>query len=88
MILLFKFLAGDLVHENRSFCCYNIDQVGKSPPKMAPVAIVPEIVNYAQPRKDNLNLPGPTRARLEKAGIDLSEGYPVRRRTCSRCNLN
>lgn len=45
---------------------------------MAPVAIVPEITDYVQPKKDNLNLPGPTRARLEKAGIDLSQGYPVR----------
>jgi hypothetical protein len=44
---------------------------------MAPSAIVPEIVDYVQPKKDNLNLPGPTRARLEKANIDLSEGYPV-----------
>jgi hypothetical protein len=44
---------------------------------MAPSAIVPEIVDYVQPRKDSLNLPGPTRARLEKAGIHLSKGYPV-----------
>lgn len=44
---------------------------------MAPGAIIPEIVDYVQPKKDNLNLPGPTRTRLEKAGIDLSEGYPV-----------
>jgi hypothetical protein len=44
---------------------------------MAPGAIIPEIVDYVQPKKDTLNLPGPTRARLEKAGIDLSEGYPV-----------
>jgi hypothetical protein len=44
---------------------------------MAPSAIVPEIVDYVQPRKDSLNLPGPTRTRLEKAGIDLSQGYPV-----------
>lgn len=44
---------------------------------MAPSAIIPEIVDYVQPKKDSLNLPGPTRARLEKAGIDLSGGYPV-----------
>ena len=44
---------------------------------MAPGAIIPEIVDYVQPKKDNVNLPGPTRARLEKAGIDLSQGYPV-----------
>ena len=44
---------------------------------MAPGAIIPEIVDYVQPKKDSVNLPGPTRARLEKAGIDLSQGYPV-----------
>lgn len=44
---------------------------------MAPGAIIPEIVDYVQPKKDNVNIPGPTRARLEKAGIDLSNGYPV-----------
>lgn len=44
---------------------------------MAPGAIIPEILDYVQPKKDNVNLPGPTRARLEKAGIDLSQGYPV-----------
>ena len=48
---------------------------------MAPGAIIPEIVDYVQPKKDNINLPGPTRARLEKAGIDLSQGYPVSRLT-------
>ncbi|KAM0706118.1 hypothetical protein Q7P35_006667 [Cladosporium inversicolor] len=45
---------------------------------MAPGAIIPEIVDYVQPKKDKVNLPGPTRARLEKAGIDLSNGYPYR----------
>lgn len=48
---------------------------------MAPAAIIPEITDYVQPKKDNLNLPGPTRARLEEAGIDLSQGYPVRSHT-------
>ncbi|KAF2167408.1 hypothetical protein M409DRAFT_54010 [Zasmidium cellare ATCC 36951] len=46
---------------------------------MAPAAIVPEIVDVAPPTKiDSLGLPGPARARLEKAGIDLSQGYPYR----------
>jgi hypothetical protein len=45
---------------------------------MAPVAIDPRIVDVAPPRKDTLGLPEPARARLEKAGIDLSEGYPYR----------
>ena len=31
-----------------------------------------------QPRKDSLGLPEPARKRLEKAGIDLSAGYPYR----------
>lgn len=44
---------------------------------MAPSAIVPEIVDYVQPKKDTLGLPAPARARLEKANIDLSNGYPV-----------
>jgi hypothetical protein len=45
---------------------------------MAPAAIIPEIVDVVQPKKDNLDLPAPTRARLEKAGIDLTDGYPSR----------
>ena len=45
---------------------------------MAPAAIIPEIVDVAEPRKDSLGLPTPARKRLEKAGIDLSNGYPVR----------
>lgn len=44
---------------------------------MAPSTIFPEIVDYVAPRKDTLGLPAPARARLEKAGIDLSKGYPV-----------
>jgi hypothetical protein len=35
-------------------------------------------VDVVQPRKDTLGLPGPTKARLDKAGIDLSNGYPER----------
>jgi hypothetical protein len=45
---------------------------------MAPAPIDPSITDVAEPRKDTLNLPPGTRARLEKAGIDLSNGYPYR----------
>lgn len=45
---------------------------------MAPAPIVPEIVDYVEPKKDTLGLPEPTLARLKKAGIDLSNGYPYR----------
>jgi len=50
---------------------------------MAPSAIIP-IHEHIQekdtvlPRKDSLRLPEPARKRLEKAGIDLSNGYPYR----------
>ncbi|EAW12389.1 TauD/TfdA dioxygenase family protein [Aspergillus clavatus NRRL 1] len=45
---------------------------------MAPVAIDPRIVDVAEPRKETLPLPPAARDRLEKAGIDLSSGYPYR----------
>lgn len=45
---------------------------------MAPTAIDPVIVDVVQPKKDTLNLPPESRKRLEKAGIDLSNGYPYR----------
>ena len=45
---------------------------------MAPIAIDPAIKDVAQPIKDTLGLPPQTRKRLEKAGIDLSQGYPYR----------
>jgi hypothetical protein len=51
---------------------------------MAPSAISPPlpIASYIKdvkiPKKDSLALPAPARARLEKAGIDLSNGYPER----------
>ncbi|ROW08665.1 hypothetical protein VPNG_06449 [Cytospora leucostoma] len=45
---------------------------------MAPAPIVPEIVDVAEPRKDNLGLPEPALNRLKKAGVDLSNGYPYR----------
>lgn len=47
---------------------------------MAPGAIIPEIreTDTIQPKKDTLGLPEASRKRLEKAGIDLSNGYPYR----------
>ena len=45
---------------------------------MAPIAIDSRITDVAQPKKDTLGLPTPARERLEKAGIDLSGGYPYR----------
>lgn len=47
---------------------------------MAPIAISPDIQekDTVQPIKDTLGLPEPARKRLEKAGIDLSKGYPYR----------
>lgn len=49
---------------------------------MAPIAIpILEHIqekDTVQPRKDKLKLPEPARKRLEKAGIDLSNGYPYR----------
>ena len=46
---------------------------------MAPsIAILPSIRDVVAPKKDTLGLPEASRTRLEKAGIDLSEGYPYR----------
>ncbi|RAK79010.1 TauD/TfdA dioxygenase family protein [Aspergillus fijiensis CBS 313.89] len=45
---------------------------------MAPAPIDPRIVDVAEPLKQTLPLPPATQERLEKAGIDLSEGYPYR----------
>ena len=45
---------------------------------MAPSAILPDIVDVVQSKKDSLDLPFESRKRLEKAGIDLSGGYPYR----------
>jgi hypothetical protein len=49
---------------------------------MAPIAIpIHEHIqekDTVQPQKDSLALPEPARKRLEKAGIDLSTGYPYR----------
>ncbi|ORY68278.1 taurine dioxygenase [Pseudomassariella vexata] len=45
---------------------------------MAPAPIHSDIVDVAPPIKDTLGLPGPALARLQKAGVDLSNGYPYR----------
>ena len=45
---------------------------------MAPSAIDDRIVDVEVPKKDDLGLPPAARGRLEKAGIDLSKGYPYR----------
>jgi hypothetical protein len=47
---------------------------------MAPVAVAisPDIKDVVPPRKDTLGIPEPARKRLEKAGIDLHNGYPYR----------
>lgn len=48
---------------------------------MAPGLVLPiseDIKDVVQPKKDTLGLPEAARKRLEKAGIDLSNGYPYR----------
>ena len=45
---------------------------------MAPIAIEPTIKDVVQQKKDTLGLPEAARARLEKGGVDLSDGYPYR----------
>lgn len=45
---------------------------------MAPIAIDSRITDVVQPKKDTLGLPQAARERLEKAGVDLSNGYPYR----------
>jgi hypothetical protein len=45
---------------------------------MAPSAIDSSIKDVAIPKKDNLDLPTRTQARLEESKIDLSGGYPYR----------
>jgi len=47
---------------------------------MAPsaVPINDSITDYVVQKKDTLGLPPNSRARLEKAGVDLSNGYPYR----------
>lgn len=45
---------------------------------MAPAPIDASIQDAVEPRKDNLKVPDSARRRLEKAGIDLSQGYPYR----------
>ena len=45
---------------------------------MAPIAIEPSIDDVVVPTKATVPIPDGTKARLEKAGIDLSNGYPHR----------
>ena len=45
---------------------------------MAPSAIDPSIVDVVEQKKDSLGLPEAAVARLKKAGVDLSQGYPYR----------
>ncbi|KAJ3869375.1 taurine dioxygenase [Lentinula novae-zelandiae] len=45
---------------------------------MAHTPIDNSIVDVAEPRKDTIGLPEPALARLTKAGVDLSNGYPYR----------
>ncbi|KAK6434806.1 hypothetical protein LTR95_009008 [Oleoguttula sp. CCFEE 5521] len=48
---------------------------------MAPSAILSEFADVVPQKKHTLGLPGHARARLEKAGVDLSEGYPAHEQT-------
>lgn len=46
---------------------------------MAPIAIEQhQFTDVVQPKKDTLGLPATARERLQKAGVDLSNGYPYR----------
>lgn len=45
---------------------------------MAPALVELPPSDFVVQKKDNLGLPEPARKRLEKAGIDLSQGYPYR----------
>jgi hypothetical protein len=47
-------------------------------PSATTLPIVPAIRDFVVQKKDTLPLPEAARARLEKAGIDLSNGYPER----------
>jgi hypothetical protein len=47
-------------------------------PSATELPIVPTIRDFVVQKKDVLPLPEAARARLEKAGIDLSNGYPER----------
>lgn len=47
-------------------------------PSATELPIIPTIKDYVVQKKDTLPLPASARARLEKAGIDLSNGYPER----------
>lgn len=47
-------------------------------PSATEIPIHPAIKDFVVQKKDTLPLPAAARARLEKAGIDLSNGYPER----------
>ena len=47
-------------------------------PSATTLPILPTIRDYVVQKKDTLPLPDAARTRLEKAGIDLSNGYPER----------
>jgi hypothetical protein len=47
-------------------------------PSATEIPIHSQIKDFVIQKKDTLPLPGPARARLEKAGINLSNGYPER----------
>jgi hypothetical protein len=47
-------------------------------PSATELPIDPRITDFVIQKKDTLPLPATARARLEKAGIDLSGGYPER----------
>src|ERR1700709_872442 len=47
-------------------------------PSATELPIISTIKDYVIQKKDTLPLPEAARARLEKAGIDLSNGYPER----------
>jgi hypothetical protein len=64
---------------NMARICFGTDRYSKGCIiSMAPAPIDPRIVDVAPPRKDSLGIPAPARVRLDKAGIDLSAGYPYR----------
>lgn len=56
---------------------YHINTVIMAPGLLAE-PIAEHIKDTVQPKKNTLGLPEPARKRLEKAGIDLSGGYPYR----------
>ncbi|CAL3963166.1 unnamed protein product [Diplocarpon coronariae] len=63
------------IHDNYNSCC------SKVAPSAAEVEVRPiasHIKDFVVQKKDSLPSPAAARARLEEAGIDLSNGYPFR----------